>query len=119
MPVKNLKKSTKKKAPSKNKTLKKYKVWSNIHNKYLTFKKNDKKIDIKKDKHDIVNKMSYNSEFINLLMASVISISLLDEDSHTSSALSKSSILKRDSSTSMLALVKASNAILRVMPGNN
>ena len=67
MPLKNLKKSTKKKAPAKNKTLKKYKVWSNIHNKYLTFKKNDKKIDIKKDKPDIVNKMSYNSEFINLL----------------------------------------------------
>ena len=63
MPPKNLKKSTKKKAPTKNKTLKKYKVWSKIHNKYLTFKK----IDIKKDKQEIANKMSYNSEFINLL----------------------------------------------------
>lgn len=67
MPVKNLKKSTKKKTPPKNKTLKKYKVWSKIHNRYLTFKKNDKKIDIKKDKQEIVNKMSYNSEFVNLL----------------------------------------------------
>ena len=67
MMTKNLKKSTKKTAPKKHKTLKKYKVWSNIHNKYLTFIKSKKKIDIKKDKQEIVNKMSYNSEFINLL----------------------------------------------------